>query len=169
MLLSIVRSLPFFRMVTVLLLACLALCQTALSKTVTYNWDVTWVWAAPDGHGRPVIGINNQFPCPPMEVRSQILSLLFHLYSCGQATIGDRVIVNLNNKLGNETTSLHFHGIFQTGTNAMDGPSGVTQCPIPPGGTFTYDFIVRFELTFGWFSAHTYLGKPTWLILVSFP
>lgn len=59
--------------------------------------------------------------------------------------MGDRVIVNLNNKLGNETTSLHFHGIFQTGTAAMDGPTGVTQCPIPPGASFTYDFVVRLE------------------------
>jgi len=55
-------------MFTFLLLASLAICQTALAKTVTYNWDVTWVWASPDGFGRPVVGINNHFPCPPMEV-----------------------------------------------------------------------------------------------------
>jgi FtsP/CotA-like multicopper oxidase with cupredoxin domain len=30
----------------------------------------------------------------------------------------------------------------------MDGPTGVTQCPIPPGGTFTYDFVVRLRLIF---------------------
>jgi iron transport multicopper oxidase len=63
-----------------------------------------------------------------------------------QANIGDRIIVNLNNKLGNETTSLHFHGIFQTGSTAMDGPTGVTQCPIAPGATFTYDFVVSSSL-----------------------
>lgn len=112
-------------MFSILLLTLLALSQTAIAKTVTYNWDVTWVWASPDGFGRPVVGINGQFPCPPME-----------------AAVGDRVVVNLNNKLGNETTSLHFHGIFQTNSTAMDGPSGVTQCPIPPGSSFTYDFVV---------------------------
>jgi hypothetical protein len=63
----------FSRMFAVRLLSCLALCQTTLSEIVTYNWDVTWVWASPDGFGRPVIGINNQWPCPPMEVSSSCL------------------------------------------------------------------------------------------------
>src|ERR1700730_17993879 len=85
----------------------------ALAATVTYNWDITWVTAAPDGFSRQVIGINGQWPCPPIE-----------------ATVGDTVVVNVNNKLGTQTTSLHFHGINQKNTNIMDGPSGVTQCPI---------------------------------------
>lgn len=28
------------------------------------------------------------------------------------------------------------------GTNEMDGASGVTQCPVAPGQSFTYDFTV---------------------------
>ena len=99
--------------------------HAALSKTVMYNWDITWVNASPDGVSRPVIGINGQWPCPSIEVE-----------------IGDRVVICANNQLGNETTSIHFHGIFQNGTNAMDGPTAVTQCPIPPGDSFTYDFEV---------------------------
>lgn len=91
----------------------------------TYNWDVTWVKACPDGVCRPAIGINGKWPCPRIEV-----------------PIGERVIIHVNNKLGNETTAIHFHGLFQTGTNGMDGPAGVTQCPIPVGGSFTYDFTV---------------------------
>lgn len=35
---------------------------------VTYNWDVTWVNASPNGVSRPFIGINGQWPCPPIEV-----------------------------------------------------------------------------------------------------
>ena len=31
----------------------------------------------------------------------------------------------------------------QQGTNTMDGPSGVNQCAIPPGDSFTYNFTVR--------------------------
>ena len=96
-----------------------------LAATVTYNWDITWVTAAPDGFSRPVIGINGKWPCPPIE-----------------ATVGDTVVVRLTNKLGNETTGLHFHGLSQVGTNIMDGPTAVTQCPIPPGSTFTYTFKV---------------------------
>ena len=70
-----------------------------------------------------------------------VLTCLSSTFADGkQVEIGDRVVVNLRNQLGNETTSLHFHGLFQTGSNTMDGPAGVTQCPIPPGEKFTYDF-----------------------------
>lgn len=71
-----VTTLPHYKMFVVFLISWLALFQTALSKTVTYNWDVTWVWASPDGFARPVVGINNQFPCPPLEVSSDISLLL---------------------------------------------------------------------------------------------
>jgi iron transport multicopper oxidase len=49
----------------------------------------------------------------------------------------------VNNKLPDQYTSIHYHGLFQTGTTSMDGPAGVTQCPIAPGQSFTYDFVVR--------------------------
>ena len=107
------------------LLAALAngLCVSA----AVYNWDVTWVNRNPDGlHARPVIGINNQWPLPALT-----------------ANVGEQVTVHLTNQLGNETTGMHFHGLFQNGTNSMDGPTGVTQCPIGPGETFTYVFTVR--------------------------
>ena len=101
----------------------------AFGRTVTYDWDVAWVNAAPDGFSRPVIGINGHWPCPVME-----------------ATVGDQVVVNLNNQLGNETTGLHFHGLSQKGSTEMDGPSQVSQCPVPPGSSFTYSFTVSFFL-----------------------
>jgi iron transport multicopper oxidase len=119
----------------------LSLAFGGMAKTVSYNWDITWVWANPDGlQPRPVIGINGRFPCPTIE-----------------ADLGDTIEVKINNKLGNETTGLHFHGQTQMGTNQMDGPSGVTQCPsayatitsmiasnrtslVPPGSSFTYKF-----------------------------
>ena len=102
----------------------------ATAKTVTYDWDVTWVTASPDGFERPVIGINGEWPVPILELDK-----------------GDHVVVNLNNKLGNQSTSIHWHGITQYGTNTMDGSSGATQCPIPPGSSFTYDFTVRFLIS----------------------
>jgi iron transport multicopper oxidase len=103
----------------------LATTSIALAGTVTYNFDIGWVTAAPDEFSRQVIGINGQWPVPAIE-----------------ATVGDTVIVNVKNSLGNQSTSLHFHGLDQRGTNFMDGPSGVTQCPIPPGLNFTYKFQV---------------------------
>jgi iron transport multicopper oxidase len=114
-------------MLDFLLVVCCWLLATTNAATVIFNWEITWVWAAPDGFGRPVIGINNQWPCPTISVN-----------------VGDDIVINVNNQLGNETTSLHFHGLFQSGTNLMDGPSAVTQCPIQPGGTFTYVFKVLF-------------------------
>ena len=101
------------------------LAGVASAAEVTYNWDVTWVNASPDGTPRAVVGINNAWPCPKIE-----------------ASVGDTVIVNLYNKLGNQTTGLHFHGINQINTDFMDGPSGVTQCPVPPGSSITYKFVV---------------------------
>lgn len=106
------------------LLFCFQLIQ---AKTVTYDFNVTWVTANPDGlHAREVVGINGQWPLPVIEVDK-----------------GDRLVVNMYNGLGDESTSIHFHGMFQNGTNNMDGPSGVTQCPIPPGSSFTYNFTIN--------------------------
>jgi iron transport multicopper oxidase len=51
-------------------------------------------------------------------------------------------VVNVYNGLVNESTSLHWHGIHQRGTNQMDGSTGTSQCPIAPGQTFTYAWIV---------------------------
>ena len=107
------------------IIALLALSSLALAGIVTYDWDIGWVTAAPDGFPRQVIGINGQWPCPPIE-----------------ATVGDTVIVRVTNQLETQSASIHFHGISQKGSNIMDGPPGVTQCPIPPGSNFTYDFKV---------------------------
>lgn len=96
-----------------LLLPLLALASTSLAATVTYNWNITWVSANPDGKQvRPVIGINGQWPCPAIE-----------------ANLSDTIVVNINNQLGNETTGIHFHGQAQNGTNTMDGPASANQCP----------------------------------------
>lgn len=90
----------------------------------TYNWDIGWIEQNPDGlYTRPVIAINGRWPPPIL-----------------RADVGETVTINLSNKLGNETTGLHFHGILQKGTNSMDGPTKVTQCPIGVGETFTQTF-----------------------------
>ena len=101
----------------------LPLCFAA---TVTYDWTITWVEANPDGELlRPVVGINGKWPGPPIK-----------------ANLGDQIVINTHNHLGNETFSLHWHGIHQTGSASMDGPPAVTQCEIPPGASFTYSFTV---------------------------
>lgn len=106
-------------------IAVLAQAAGSLAKSVNYDWNITWVIASPDGFTRPVIGINDAWPCPLVE-----------------ANVGDIVTINVNNKLGNETTGLHFHGINQISTNNMDGAVGVNQCPLPPDYKVQYLFYV---------------------------
>ncbi|KAK7739172.1 hypothetical protein SLS53_005808 [Cytospora paraplurivora] len=61
-----------------------------------------------------------------------------------EATVGDTIIAHVHNKLGNETTGLHWHGISQKGSQEMDGPIAGTQCPIPPGSSVTYKFLGQY-------------------------
>jgi FtsP/CotA-like multicopper oxidase with cupredoxin domain len=57
-----------------------------------------------------------------------------------RVTQGDRVRLHVTNHLP-EPTTVHWHGLIVP--NAMDGPAEITQKPIPPGASFTYEFIVR--------------------------
>jgi FtsP/CotA-like multicopper oxidase with cupredoxin domain len=61
--------------------------------------------------------------------------------------------VHVDNRAVN-ATSIHFHGLFQNGTNDMDGSVGITQCAIPPGYTFTYNFTVAGQSGTYWYHAH---------------
>ncbi|KAI9831832.1 MAG: hypothetical protein M1826_002864 [Phylliscum demangeonii] len=109
----------------------------AHAATQIYDFNITWVLANPDGgHVRPTIGINGQWPIPVIRCER-----------------GDRVIVNVHNQLGNQTTSLHFHGLLQNGTSDMDGSAGVTQCSIPAGASFQYNFTVEQPGTY-WYHSH---------------
>ncbi|GBF66362.1 iron transport multicopper oxidase [Trichophyton mentagrophytes] len=126
----------------------LGLCASLLScfahaATITYDFNITWVSRNPDGQfDRPTIGINGQWPLP--EIRSQV---------------GDRVVITVNNQLGNQSTSLHFHGLFMNGTGEMDGAVGVNQCRIPPGGSFIYNFTTEQPGTY-WYHSHGHGQYP---------
>jgi len=58
---------------------------------------------------------------------------------------GDRVRINVTNRLPEET-SVHWHGLILP--NAMDGAAEVTQKPIVPGETYTYEFTTQQSGTF---------------------
>jgi FtsP/CotA-like multicopper oxidase with cupredoxin domain len=53
---------------------------------------------------------------------------------------GERVRIKFRNSLPDPTT-VHWHGVDVP--NSRDGVPGVTQKPIPPGGTFDYEFTAR--------------------------
>ncbi|UPL02713.1 hypothetical protein LCI18_013647 [Fusarium solani-melongenae] len=115
----------------------------ATVATLTYDFNIIWVRANPDGaFERTAIGINGQWPIHQID-----------------ADVGDRVVINVNNHPGNQSTSLHFHGLFMNGTTHMDGPPSVTQCDIPPGGSMIYNFTVDQPGTY-WYHSHSHAQYP---------
>ena len=62
-----------------------------------------------------------------------------------QVTQGDKVRVIFKNKLP-ESSSIHWHGFEdQIG---YDGMPGISQAPVKPGESFTYNFVIKQEGTF---------------------
>ncbi|KAJ1723287.1 ferroxidase fet3, partial [Coemansia biformis] len=118
----------------------LALLSCALAKRVEMDWDITYVDANPDGQGgRRMIGVNSKWPPPAIHV-----------------DLHDTLVINAHNSL-DDATSLHIHGFFQNGTNYYDGAAGVTECGIPPNGTYTYQVNVTQTGTY-WIHSH-YLAQ----------
>ncbi|KAJ2897955.1 laccase precursor [Zalerion maritima] len=101
-----------------------------------YRWTISDAILNPDGVHRPMILINNQFPGPLV-----------------RANEGDTIVVHIDNQ-GINATSIHFHGLFQNGTNDMDGTVGVTGCAIAPNSTHTYEFQVSGQSGTYWYHAH---------------
>jgi FtsP/CotA-like multicopper oxidase with cupredoxin domain len=78
-------------------------------------------WEVEPGVQRTAFAYNGQVPGPIIRV-----------------TEGDRVRIILHNELP-ESTSIHFHGLNTP--NAMDGVPFITQPPVRPGQSFTYEFV----------------------------
>ncbi|KAJ8098292.1 Cupredoxin [Lipomyces tetrasporus] len=104
--------------------------------TREFNLTISEVVGWPDGYNRTLTVINGQFPGPLIEVN-----------------MGDRLIVNVQNNGANMTT-IHFHGMYQNKTNFMDGTYMISQCGIPPGGSFTYNFTVPDQYGTYWYHSH---------------
>lgn len=105
-----------------LALALLANVAVAEVKRFEMTIEEMQVEVAP-GFTANVWAFNGQVPGPLIHVRE-----------------GDEVEVTVHNFTTNNHT-VHWHGIFQTGTWRMDGVPGVTQRPIEPGESFTYRFV----------------------------
>ncbi|KAJ4836309.1 Laccase-7 [Turnera subulata] len=66
---------------------------------------------------------------------------------------GDTVVIHVFNKSPYNIT-IHWHGVFQRMTPWADGPSMITQCPIRPGGKYTYKYNVIDQEGTKWWHAH---------------
>jgi FtsP/CotA-like multicopper oxidase with cupredoxin domain len=67
-----------------------------------------------------------------------------------RAHVGDRVVVHFTNDLPQPTT-IHWHGVRVP--IEMDGVPDISQPEVKPGGTFTYDFVVR-DAGLYWYHPH---------------
>lgn len=57
-----------------------------------------------------------------------------------RVTEGDKVRIHVTNNM-NESTAVHWHGLRTP--NSQDGVPFITQPPIKPGETFTYEFVAK--------------------------
>lgn len=80
-------------------------------------------WAVAEGQVMKAMAYNGIVPGPEIRV-----------------TEGDKVRIICHNEM-TESTSIHFHGVRLP--NAMDGVPFITQPPIKPGESFTYEFTTR--------------------------
>ncbi|CAM1506674.1 Fc.00g063150.m01.CDS01 [Cosmosporella sp. VM-42] len=109
---------------------------TAPPSTRVYNFTILEGLLNPDGVYRPMILINYIFPGPLIECNAH-----------------DTLVIHVTNRAVN-ATALHFHGLYQNGTNNMDGTVGVTQCAIAPNSSFTYRFDIGGQSGTYWYHAH---------------
>ncbi|SMQ51194.1 unnamed protein product [Zymoseptoria tritici ST99CH_3D1] len=95
--------------------------------------EASWIGSKMDGNPRAVLTVNGQSPGPVIE-----------------ADEGDTLRVRVTNNMFIEAT-MHFHGIFQSDKYWNDGVPGVTQWPLEPRNSYTYEFKVSDNQTGSYF------------------
>lgn len=98
-------------------------------------------WETEPGRVYPAMAYNGLVPGPEIRV-----------------TEGDDVRVLVTNNM-NESTAVHWHGLLVP--NSMDGVPFITQPPITPGMTFTYEFRIRNAGTHMYHSHHNAAEQVT--------
>ncbi|KAH8111779.1 laccase [Phellopilus nigrolimitatus] len=119
----------------------LSFSRQALAAVVRHDLNIVNAQLAPDGFTRSTVVANGTFPGPLIS-----------------GNIGDNFQINVIDNLTDATmrraTSVHWHGLFQAGTNEMDGPAWVNQCPIVPDQSFLYNFSTPGQSGTYWYHSH---------------
>ena len=97
---------------------------------------------SPDGVERIVQVVNGTYPGPTL-----------------YADWGDNVVIHVTNRLSTNGSSIHWHGIRQNYTNQNDGVVSLTQCPIAPNQTYTYQWRAT-QYGTSWY--HSHIGLQAW-------
>lgn len=120
----------------------LLLATSALhARLVEYDLTVAeQPWSPGDGI-KPVraLTLNGGIPGPTLRFRE-----------------GDTARIRVHNRLKNEETSIHWHGLLLP--NVQDGVPHVTTPPIQPGTTHTFEFPLKHAGTY-WYHSHTGLQE----------
>ncbi|KIJ65385.1 multicopper oxidase [Hydnomerulius pinastri MD-312] len=111
-----------------------------VARTVT-ELNIENAVVSPDGYNRSAIVVNGALP-------GTVIT----------GTKGESFQITVKNSLTDESmnrsTSVHWHGILQHHSNAMDGTAFVTQCPIAPGKSFVYSFTPPNQAGTYWYHSH---------------
>lgn len=93
-------------------------CQVCTPNATNVVWSHCQCVLA-DGVERGILTANRMIPGPSIQVCE-----------------GDRVVVDVENHMEGMEVTIHWHGIWQRGSQYYDGVPFVTQCPIQQGNTF---------------------------------
>ncbi|XP_065860136.1 laccase-6 [Euphorbia lathyris] len=122
------------------------------SSTRYYDFKVHTMTVKKLCQEREIVAVNNMYPGPVVYAQE-----------------GDRVIVKVTNQSPYNAT-IHWHGVRQILSCWFDGPSYITQCPIQPGQSFTYEFtMVKQKGTFFWHAHVSWLRGTVYGALIVFP
>ncbi|XP_006341705.1 laccase-1 [Solanum tuberosum] len=94
-------------------------------------------------HMKRLLTVNGKYPGPTIFVHE-----------------GDNVEVKVTNRSPWNTT-IHWHGVRQLRSGWADGPAYITQCPIVPGGNYTYKFTIINQRGTLWWHAHLSWQRAT--------
>lgn len=105
-------------------------------KTVEVWLSVEETTCSPDGYERPCMTFNGTVPGPLIT-----------------ADWGDELIIHVTNNMKSNGTSVHWHGVRMLNNTQNDGVPGISQCPIAPGETYTYQFKCT-QYGTSWYHSH---------------
>jgi FtsP/CotA-like multicopper oxidase with cupredoxin domain len=117
-----------------------AACQVCTPNATNTVWSSCQCVLA-DGVERGILTANRMIPGPSIQVCE-----------------GDKVVVDVENHIEGMEVTIHWHGVWQRGSQYYDGVPFVTQCPIQQGNTFRYQWLAGNAGTHFW-HAHTGLQK----------
>lgn len=95
----------------------------------------------------------DNFPAQPLRPTGESKSSRSFFGITPILTLHSYIEVEVHNQLGDEGSSIHWHGLRQSQTPWMDGVPSLSQCPIAPGASFTYRFQAEVYGS-SWYHAH---------------